>query len=125
MQYDVTSPEEYLDALEEDWRKEKLLRLRAMLFEADPDLLEVIQYKMLSYSDKDGVICHLNAQKHFVGLYVGNADKIDVDGTLLEGINRGKGCLRLNKTLDLEKTQIGEFIKRTITAWKSGADIGC
>lgn len=125
MQYDVGSPEEYLEVIDDDWRKEKLLEIREMILTADPDLIEAIQYKMLSYGDGNSVVCHLNAQKHFVGLYVGNAEKIDPDGSLLKGINRGKGCLRISKSLNLQETNLAAFIQRTIALWRDGIDIAC
>lgn len=32
MQYDAKNAEEYLEMLEDDWRKEKLLAIRQMIF---------------------------------------------------------------------------------------------
>jgi hypothetical protein len=34
---------------------------------------------MLSYSDQRGIVFGLNAQKHYVSLYVGDAKKIDTN----------------------------------------------
>ncbi|GAB5524151.1 MAG: hypothetical protein Roseis2KO_20230 [Roseivirga sp.] len=66
MEYDVNTPAEYLEALDEDWRKEKLLELRELIFEKAPDLNEGISYKMLCYKDERGVPFHLNAQRGYV-----------------------------------------------------------
>ena len=68
MQYDVRTPVEYLEALEDDWRREKLLELRSIIMEYGPELTEEIQYKMLSYRDERGPVFGLNAQKHYVSL---------------------------------------------------------
>lgn len=125
MQYHVNTPSEYFQALEEDWRKEKLLALRALIQEKIPNLTEGIQYKMLSYSDDKGTLFHLNAQKAYVSLYVGDAAKVDSDGTLLQGINVGKGCLRFSKSVVIANTRIDEFIERYFQLWKDGVDIGC
>ena len=125
MQYDVTSPEEYIEALEDDWRKPKLLELRDILLGVADDITESINYKMLAFADSKGIICHLNAQKAYVALYVGDAEKIDTDGTLLKGINCGKGCIRFKKSNDVGSDNIKEFIARTIRLWKSDVDIGC
>lgn len=125
MQYDVKTPEEYLGMLEDDWRREKLLQLREIIVEYGPDLIEGIDYKMLSYRDERGIVLALNAQKHYVALYVGDAKKIDPDGSLLAGLNVGKGCIRFTKTKDVSQTGIREFIARAIMLWKSGADIDC
>jgi hypothetical protein len=47
MQYDVETPSEYLTALEEDWRKEKLLDIRDIIFSKAPEIVEIIECKML------------------------------------------------------------------------------
>lgn len=91
MQYDVKTPEEYIEALEDDWRREKLEHLRTLIKSKAPDFVEGIEYKMLNYSDDRGTIFYLNAQKNYVSLYTGDAKKIDPDGSLLKGIDVGKG----------------------------------
>lgn len=125
MQYEVKNPEEYVAALEEDWRKEKVLQLRSMIKLQAPEIEETINYKMLCYRGENGIIFHLNAQKNYVSLYVGDANKIDPDGKLLDGIDVGKGCIRLKKTIFLAETRIDEFIQKTIQFWREGKDIYC
>ncbi|TQV89329.1 iron chaperone [Aliikangiella coralliicola] len=125
MQYDVKTPAEYLDNLEDDWRREKLGVLRALIKKTAPDLVEGIHYKMLSYQDERGVIFHLNAQKNYVSLYVGDARKIDPEGLLLKGIDVGKGCIRFKKSTPIDTTNIAQFLKKLISLWKKGEDIGC
>jgi uncharacterized protein YdhG (YjbR/CyaY superfamily) len=125
MQYDVRTPKEYLAALEDDWRREKLQSLRALIRSHGPDLVEGINYKMLSYGDQKGFVFHLNAQKNYVSLYVGNAKKVDPDGKLLKGINVGKGCIKFSKSTPIADAGIGEFVRRAIDMWKHNKDIGC
>ena len=125
MQYDVKTPAEYFTVIEEDWRKEKLLQLRDLIKLKAPDLEEGIEYKMLSYRDEKGSVFHLNAQKKFVGLYIGDAKKIDEDGSLLKGIDCGKGCIRFKKSNVVADTRIDEFIEKAITLRRAGKDIGC
>jgi len=125
MQYDVSTPEEYIEALDNDWRKEKLLQLREIILASSDDIAESINYKMLAFADAQGIICHLNAQKGYVGLYVGDAAKIDIDGTLLQGINCGKGCVRFKKSNNASSDNIKEFVARKIQLWKDGVDFGC
>lgn len=124
VQYDVATPIEYLEALDKDWRRDTLLALRDLLL-AHEGVEEGIQYKMLDYRDAQGHICNLNAQKAFVGLYVGTAEKIDPTGELLEGLDRGKGCIRFKKSNVVGETRIDEFITRTLELHREGADIGC
>lgn len=125
MQYDVSTPSEYLEALDQDWRKEKLLELRALVFEKAPDLKEGINYKMLSYEDDRGVPFHLNAQRGYVSFYVGDASKIDPTGELLEGIDVGKGCLRFKQSMVIADTRMDEFIQKAVKLWQAGKDIDC
>ena len=125
MQYDAKTPMEYMDGLDEDWRKEIIQEIRKLILSKASDIKEGINYKMLCYRDEQGVIFHLNAQKNYVSLYVGNASKVDTDGSLLEGIDRGKGCLRFKKSTDLSLTNIDRFIAKTIEMWKEGRDVYC
>lgn len=124
MQYEASTPTDYLDLLEKDWRKDKLMELREILL-AQPDLVEGIKYKMLSYSDEKGVMIQLNAQKNYVALYVGNASKVDPSGKLLEGIDHGKGCLRFKKSTQISDTSIEVFIKKALDMRKKGEDFDC
>ena len=76
MQYDVATPAEYLASLGADWRRDTLIQLRAIIREKAPDWQEGIKYKMLAYSCGSGASMHLNAQKNFVALYVGDVAKV-------------------------------------------------
>lgn len=125
MQYDANNPEEYLELLEEDWRKEKLLLIRQMILSYAPKLEEIIRYKMLNYGKEDQYIFALNAQKHYVSLYVGTIDKIDNANMLLEGYNYGKGCIRIKKSIKMEQTGLEQFIHQTIDMWRAGKDTSC
>ena len=125
MQYDVSSPSEYMKSLDVDWRKEKLNELRKIILQQDPAIKESINYKMLCFKLNDSVLFHLNAQKGYVSLYCGNTKKIDPEGVLLAGLAIGKGCIRFSKTKDISKTRIEEFIKQAVYLLKEGKDIGC
>jgi uncharacterized protein YdhG (YjbR/CyaY superfamily) len=125
MQYDADSPLQYLDALEEDWRKETLMKLREMIQSVDPELKEGVEYKMLSFGNDESNLFHLNAQKAYVSLYVGNISKIDNSGELLDGLSTGKGCIRFSKSVEPADTRIDEFIERAVQIWKEGGDTSC
>jgi uncharacterized protein YdhG (YjbR/CyaY superfamily) len=125
VQYDAKTAEEYLEMLEEDWRKEKLLMIRQIILDYAPEMEEVIRYKMLNYGKDDDYVFALNAQKHYVSLYVGNIEKIDNAETLLEGYNYGKGCIRVRKTINIEETGLEQFIQKTIDMWRAGQDTSC
>ena len=125
MQYDAKNPEEYLQLLEEDWRKEKLLEIREMITDYAPELDETIRYKMLNYGKNDNYILALNAQKHYVSLYAGTINKVQNAENLLAGYNYGKGCIRIKKSVKIEETGLEEFIHKTIDMWRSGEDTDC
>ena len=125
MQYDAKTPAAYLDMLADDWRRDTLEALRAIISNQAPTLIEGINYKMLSYSDERGVAFHLNVQKGYVSFYTGDTSKIDPDGHLLTGIECGKGCIRFKKSTVVAETRIDEFIARAVELWQQGADIGC
>ncbi len=125
MQYNVNSPSAYIDALEDDWRKEMLLKIRAMILSGASEIAEGIEYKMLRYGDDRQSLFHLNAQKNYVSLYVGDARKIDESGELLRGLDLGKGCIRFKKTINLEESRVAEFIIKAIDLWRSGSDLSC
>lgn len=125
MQYDAKDAQEYLAMLEEDWRKEKLLAIRQMILDYAPELEEVIRYKMLNFGKKDDYVLALNAQKHYVSLYVGSIKKIDGADKLLEGFNQGKGCVRIRKTNDIQQTGLKQFIHQSIDSWRANEDTAC
>ncbi len=126
MQYDVKTPAEYMAVLEDDWRREKVVEIREIIQQIAPDIVEGINYKMLSYGDgTDNVVFHLNAQRGYVSFYVGDTKKIDPTGELLEGINCGKGCLRFKKTQAIKDTRLDEFIAKTVELWRAGEDVAC
>lgn len=124
MQYDVKTPAEYFQALEVDWRKDKLEEIRELLL-SYKEVEEGINYKMLSYSAFGDVIFHLNAQKSFVGFYVGNIEKIDPDGALLNEFNVGKGCIRISKTKSVIDSSLPVFIEKAFSLAQQNKDLSC
>jgi uncharacterized protein YdhG (YjbR/CyaY superfamily) len=126
VQYDVKTPREYIAILKPDWRKDVIQYLRLQISQfGGPELTETIRYKMLCYEGRQTMVMALNAQMHFVALYVGNAKKIDTDGSLLKGFDVGKGCIRIKKSTAIPCKEIEKFINKTIEMWKRGDDIGC
>ncbi len=97
MQYYVDTPDAYFAALEDDWRKERLLEVRGLMMDLVPGLEEGIGYKMLEYRLEEEVFAHLNAQKGYVGVYLGDLAQLDPDGKVIAGLDTGKSCVRLRK----------------------------
>lgn len=112
MQYEVDTPAAYLAALDHDWRRATVMTIRQTLKDVAPLWEETIAHKMLCFSDADGPVLHLNAQKAYVALYVGDIDTLDPDGSLTAGIPRGKTCLRFSKSRDLGDPRLAQLIER-------------
>jgi len=125
VQYESKTPSEYLEVLENDWRKEKLECIRKLIKKHGPDLIEAIEYKMLSFGKNGKNIFHLNAQRAYVSLYVGTISKVDNAREFLKDFDTGKGCVRIKKNVDIQKTGLEEFIKRTIELWERGGNTDC
>ena len=125
MQYEVKTPSEYLEQLENDWRTEKLMQVREMIKKNGPDLTERIEYKMLSYAKNGKSIFNLNAQRAYVSLYVGTINKVADAQELLKDFDTGKGCIRIKKKVTVPETGLEEFIIRTIEIWEKGGDTDC
>ena len=121
----ATTPTEYLDGLEGDWRRETLRELRDIVLEEAPDAIEGVGYGMLSYTLGGGALFHLHAQKNHVALYVGDARKVDRDGTLLADLDVGKGCIRFSKSVRVGDTAIREFIAEAARMAREGLDTDC
>ena len=109
MQYDAETPGAYLEMLDDDWRREKLLAIREGIL-AVPGVVEGVGYGMLAYHRGEDVFAHLNAQKAYVGVYLGDLERIDPGGVIRAGANCGKSCLRVRKSdaLDVAERLIAE-----------------
>ena len=101
MQYDADTPDEYLNLLEDDWRRDCLLAIREIL-RSVPGVTEGIGHKMLQYRFKGDVFAHLNAQKGYVGVYLGELERIDPGGAIRGNMSCGKTCLRVRKRDGIE-----------------------
>lgn len=121
----ASTPQEFIEQLEDDWRRRTLLDIRKILLDQSPQLDEQMHYKMLGYRLKGDYVFHLNAQKAYVSLYVGDASKTDPEGVLLSGLSVGKGCIRFKKADQVPNTRIDAFIARAVSLWREGKNIEC
>ena len=99
MQYDAETPEDYLDLLDDDWRLAHLMAVRRDLLNV-PGIEEGIGHGMLQYRRRGEVFAHLNAQKGYVGVYLGTLENIDPGAEIRGRMSSGKTCLRLRKRDD-------------------------
>lgn len=125
MQYEAKTPIEYLERLESDWRKDKLEQVREMIKKQGTHLKEGIEYKMLSYGNSEKNIFHLNVQRAYVSLYVGNINKVEKAQELLKDFDKGKGCIRIKEKVNVSESGLEEFIKQTLELWEKGGNTDC
>lgn len=103
MRIEAETAADYWDRLPDDWRRERMARVRAMIAEAAPGAAEGMGHGMLRYAwSEDRIFCHMNAQKGFVGLYLGDLEALDPGGAIRGGTDCGKSCVRIRKTTDME-----------------------
>lgn len=102
MIHEAATPEEYLSVLDDDWRKERLLAIRDVFLDV-PGAGEGMKYKMLHYSVGGSSLGILNAQKGYVAVYMDDLAVLDPDGTLRDGLDCGKSCVRVKKRTDMAK----------------------
>ena len=115
----------YLESLPDDWRRAKALELRQLIQAHAPEIEERISYKMLGYGLGEENLFHLNAQKNYVSLYVGDTQKVDPDNELLKGLSLGKGCIRIKKSQQVANTGLKAFIELAVKKWRAGTDLNC
>ena len=125
MLYNAQSPSDYIDQLEDDWRRSTLMELRAIVMASSPLIEERIHYKMLGYGRGDSHVFHLNAQRRYVSLYVGDISKIDPTGAMVADLNTGKGCIRFTESKCVGESRIDEFVSRAVKLWLADNDIEC
>lgn len=123
VQYNAASPEAYLAALENDWHKVKLLWIRNLIRELVPDVVEAIEWKMWRYGDGERPFCHINVQKQYVSLYVGDSSVIEPSGELLTGLSCGKGCFRIKILVHSDTSRLPELLGRAVELWKQGVNL--
>ena len=114
MKIEADSPADYWAKLPDDWRRTKMAALRGIIQTSAPGAAEDLGYGMLRYAwDADRVLCHMNCQMRYVGLYLGDVAALDPSGALNDGLDVGKGCVRVRKRDDLD--QIKDLIQRKAT----------
>ena len=80
---------------------------------------------MLAYQFKGQTIFHLNAQRAYVSLYVGDLSKIKGSHELLHAFDKGKGCIRIKKNVSIKETGLETFIQQTLNYWNIGGETLC
>lgn len=123
------SPSELIDArIAElgDWRGETLAKVRALIGQADPDVVETWKWRGVPVWEHAGIICTGETYKAVVKLTFAKGASLDDPGTLfnssLEGNTRRAIDLREGEPIDEEAftTLIRAAVALNVSAVRSG-----
>ena len=109
-----------------DWRGATLARMRALIREADPDVIEEVKWRGVPVWSHGGIICTGETYKNVVKLtFMKGASLADLAGLFnssLEGNARRAIDIREGETLDADafKALIGEAVALNTSRSKRG-----
>ena len=127
--HDVSTPEEYIAAVEDD-RREQIAAIHAFIRETVPDLEPHIMSGMLAYgryhykyaSGREGDWCRvaLASNKQYISLYCCAADETGyIPEQYQERLPKakiGKSCVRFKRWSDLDHDIVAEMLRRGAVA---------
>ena len=96
----AASPDAWFDALPPNIGKE-LRALRATILSSVPGVRETLDYGMPTYASPRGVVCALNAQRHYLAFYLMDAQVLRDHERELARFDCGKTCVRFRKQGEL------------------------
>lgn len=103
--------DEYLANLDPD-RKEALERIRSMILEIVPGVVETMKYRMPTY-ELENVVCAMASQKHYMSLYM-DTSLVEKYKSELGNLDVGKSCIRFKKINDLPLNVIEKILVETV-----------
>jgi hypothetical protein len=128
-QHDVSTPEEYLAALDEP-RRSEIARVHAFIRESVPELAPGIIYKMLGYGlferetgkGKREVLAKIGlaSNKQYISLYVMASQDgeyvAERRASELPRVKIGKSCIRFRRFEDLDPTALRSILREAASA---------
>ena len=103
--------DQYLEQLEPN-RREALTKLRALIHEVAPEVVETMQYRMPTYEHGDGILCAFASHKRCMSLYL-EVEMLDKHRQELEGLDLGKSCVRFKRLEQLPLDTIRRILEET------------
>lgn len=101
----------YLNKLDPE-RRLALAKIRSLILESVPDVLESMKYRMPTY-ELDGVVCAFASQKHSMSLYM-DTSPIQKHRQEFGDLSVGKSCIRFNRIEDLPLDTIKQDLRETV-----------
>lgn len=108
MKYNVSNIQEYLDAIPTE-RKEPLLTIMSMIKKVAPKVTEEYSHNMPFYT-LNGPLFALASQKHYMALYVTEADLVEKYKPNLGKTNTSKSCIRFKKLENLNLEAVEQLL---------------
>ena len=105
MKYDVSTIEEYLDAIPHE-RREIVVKLISLLQEYFPEIEGNMQYNMPTFEP----VCAIASQKHHISFYIHRVDLVEKYRDELGKLKVGKSCIRFNKMEKLPETTLRKIL---------------
>ncbi len=126
-QKDVSTPEEYIEAIAEP-RRSQIVEMDAMIREAAPDLTPHVGAGMLAYGsyhyryesgrEGDWFVLGLASNKRAISLYVtagdGERHLVEEYADRLGSVSVGRSCIRFKRVEDLDRDVVVELIREAI-----------
>ena len=119
MKRDSRSPAHYIDSIDGEL-KPLIQEIRKLIFEADPNAEEIIEYGMLGYTD----FANLAAQKNYVSLYVSPKALAEYKKKHTNA-DCGKSCLRFKSAGGVDSVAVKELLITVRKMILAGEDTGC
>lgn len=134
-QHDVSTPSDYLAALDEP-RRTEIAEIDAFIRATVPDLTPCIVFKILGYGpttyrDAKGkladfaAIC-LSSNKQYISLYVmGQQDGqtiAEAAAARLGKVDVGKACIRFKRFSAVDQGALADLLKQAAEIWRTGRD---
>ncbi len=109
--------EEYLNQVDPK-RQEVLFKIRTLIFQEVPNIVETMKYRMPTYQ-LDEVVLAMASQKHYMSLYM-DTELVAKYRYELSHLNCGKSCIRFKNLEELPLETIRRIIKETVKKQSQG-----
>ena len=94
-------------------RRTALERLRKLVLETVPDVVETMEYRMPTYDYAGDMLCAFASQKHYMSLYM-DTEVVDKHKNQLQGLDIGKSCIRFKRLEALPLDEVELMLKETV-----------
>jgi hypothetical protein len=109
MNHDVTA---YIERITQEWQTDVCTRLRAMLYEAVPDIQERLQYGKPHYLKDGKYLFVFNAAKGWVSCTIFNAAALEAPEHFFEPGDPNRRTIKLRAGQAIDYSQLGAYVQQ-------------